>query len=118
MSELGDRFNEGKPGVHLIPLDALVELAKVYDYGEIKYSAHNWEKGLHWDKGIKASLIRHLARWSCGEDFDEESKLPHDLHIAFNALALITMRIREKGTDDRHKVLSSDPRKLESTESS
>ena len=104
MSSMGDRFNKGKPGVHLIPLDALVELARVYDYGENKYSAHNWEKGLSWDKGIKASLLRHLARWSCGEDYDEESGLPHDVHIAFNALALITMRIRDIGEDDRHKI--------------
>ncbi len=107
-TDLGDRLNKGKPGVHLVPLDVLEELARVYDYGEGKYSAHNWEKGLEWDKGIKASLLRHLCRWSGGEDYDEESGLPHDLHIAFNALALIAMRIREKGIDDRFKLHTTD----------
>lgn len=104
MDELGDRKNEGKPGVHLLPLDALVELAKVYDYGTIKYSEHNWERGLAWSKGVEASLLRHLAKWHVGEAVDEESGLPHDLHIAFNALALITFRLRGIGIDDRHKL--------------
>jgi len=102
--DLGKRDNTNKPGVHLVPLDVIVELSRVYDYGCIKYSAHNWEKGLEWDRGIKASLLRHLAKWSNGEDYDDESGLPHDLHIAFNALALIAMRIRNKGVDDRFKV--------------
>lgn len=88
----------------MLPLDALLEITKVYDYGAIKYAPHNWEKGLKWDEGIKASLLRHLAEWSAGKDYDEESGLPHDIHISFNALALVTMRIRDIGEDDRHKI--------------
>lgn len=103
-SKLGDRKNAGKPGMHLLPLDALVELSKIYDFGARKYAPHNWEKGLKWDEGTKASLLRHLSAWSSGEDYDSESGLPHDLAIGFNALALITYRIRKIGIDDRHKV--------------
>jgi len=103
------RYNQGKPGVHLVPLDTLVDLARVYDYGAIKYSPHNWEKGLPWNKGVAASLLRHLAKWQTGEDNDEESGLPHDLHIAFNALALIAYRLRGVGDDDRHKTAQPPP---------
>lgn len=103
--KLGKRNNEGKPGVHLLPLDALVEIAKVYDHGCVEYSEHNWELGLAWSKGVEASLLRHLARWHIGEELDAKSGLPHDLHIAFNALALVTFRLRGIGVDDRYKYI-------------
>lgn len=98
---LGDRYNETKARVDLIPWDAIEEVAKVYEYGAKKYADRNWEEGLEWNKGCAASLQRHLIDWSLGIDFDEESGLPHDLHIAFNALALITFRLRQIGVDDR-----------------
>lgn len=103
-NELGNRDNKGKPGVHLLPLDALVDIARVYDYGCRKYALHNWEQGLKWSEGTEASLLRHLAAWHGGEDYDPESGLPHDLHIAFNALALVAFRLRGIGIDDRHKL--------------
>lgn len=101
---LGDRHNKGKVGVHLLPMDALTEIAKVYDFGAKKYAPHNWAKGLKWDEGCKASLLRHLSDWSVGVELDEESQLNHDLHIAWNAITLVAMRIRQIGEDDRHKI--------------
>jgi len=111
----GDRYNQGKPGMHLLPMDALMEIAKVFDYGSIKYSSHNWERGLKWDEGIKASLLRHLAQWSTGEYADGESGLPHDIHIAFNAIALVTMRLRGIGEDDRFTNTTVDNRNDDSS---
>lgn len=99
--QLGDRYNLDKPRMDLIPWDAIEELALVYGYGAQKYSDRNWEKGLEWNKGCAASLQRHMTAWSMGEDFDEESGLPHDIHMAFNVLALITFRLRQVGLDDR-----------------
>jgi orotate phosphoribosyltransferase-like protein len=84
-------------------MDALEELTRVYDYGSKKYADHNWAKGLSWEQ-IRDSLMRHMTKWSLGEDFDKESGLPHDVHITWNALTLIAMRIREKGEDDRFKL--------------
>lgn len=101
--EMGDRKNKGKEGMHLLPLDALKEISKVYDFGTTKYAPHNWEKGLHWNEGCAASLLRHLSEWSRGRDKDDESGLYHDIHIAFNAIALVAFRIRNIGKDDRNK---------------
>lgn len=97
------RFNSGKSRVDLIPMDALIELAKVYEFGSKKYDDHNWAKGLSWEQ-TRASLLRHLSSWSLGEDRDKESELHHDLHVAWNALTLVAMRIRNKGVDDRFKL--------------
>lgn len=99
-----NRFNQNKPGTYLIPADALLDIAKVYDFGAIKYGAHNWCSGLEWDKGTSASLERHLLKWRSGEDVDEESGLPHDLHIAWNAITMVAHRLRGIGIDDRFKI--------------
>lgn len=102
---MGLRDNKGKPGVHLIPMDVLLEVAKVYDFGSIKYAPRNWERGLSWEE-TRASLLRHMILWSLGQDKDSESNLHHDLHMLFNCLALVAFRIRGIGVDDRHKVIT------------
>lgn len=103
MSNLGDRFNTDKARMDLLPWDALEELAKHYGVGAKKYSDRNWEKGLHWNKGCMASLLRHVAAWSRGEDIDPENGQHHDVAILWNAIALVTFRLRGTGIDDRAK---------------
>lgn len=99
----GSRYNKGKPGLNLLPLDALREICKVYDFGASKYAPWNWAKGLSWSE-TQASLMRHLTDWSLGIDKDEESGLYHDIHIAWNAITLVAMRLRGIGKDDRYKL--------------
>lgn len=113
MVSKADRFNEGKPRMDLIPLYALEEIGKVYDYGTHKYDDHNWRKGLDWNQGCAASLLRHLTKWQDGEELDEESGLPHDVHIAWNAITLVAMRLKNEGTDDRFKSPDKDLSKEE-----
>ena len=94
----------------LIPWDAILEVAKHYGDGAKKYPSRNWEKGLKWNEGCAASLLRHQAAWSRGEDSEEETledgtvvKYYHDVAMAWNALALIAFRLRNIGEDDRAK---------------
>lgn len=105
------RSNGGKEGIFMIPGDALLEIAKAYDYGAKKYDKHNWTKGLAWDEGIRASLDRHMLKWSTGENLDVESGLHHDIHIAWNAITLVAHRLREIGTDDRYVVIKKKGRR-------
>lgn len=103
-----NRYNEGKARWDLIPMYALDEIAKVYEYGTKKYDDHNWRKGLEWNKGCAASLLRHLSAWQDGEDYDPESGLPHDVHIAWNAITLVAIRLKNEGTDDRYRADEQD----------
>lgn len=109
----GLRYNKEKPPMHLLPWDSLEALALHYREGAKKYPERNWEKGLKWNEGCAASLARHLAKWSTGEDIDEEGNR-HDVAMAWNALAILTYRLREIGEDDRPRkdpsVLSTDVR--------
>lgn len=103
-SSIGLRYNTGKARMDLLPWDALVELAHHYRVGAEKYTDRNWEKGMQWNKGCAASLARHLAAWSKGEDIDPENGQHHDVAIAWNALALVAYRLRKVGEDDRPKL--------------
>jgi hypothetical protein len=101
MSEGGLRYNSGKLPYHLLSNQAIEEVVKVLAFGATKYAERNWEKGLKWDSGVAASLQRHLAAWKLGEDFDQETELPHLAHIMCNAMFLLHYFKTSTGTDDR-----------------
>ena len=103
MAKKALRYNKGKEGMHMLPFFALKEIAKVYDFGGKKYAPWNWAKGLSYGETM-GSLLRHLSDWQRGEEKDNESKLHHDTHIAWNAITLVAMRLMKRGTDDRFKV--------------
>jgi len=44
----GARYNSGKPKLSLIPMVTLYDEARVWEYGEKKYKAWNWAKGMSW----------------------------------------------------------------------
>lgn len=102
-SNEGLRYNKGKEGMSMLPFFALKEIAKVYDFGAKKYSSWNWAKGLSWSDTM-SSLVRHLTDWQRGQEKDDESNLHHDVHIAWNAITLVALRLMGRGTDDRFKV--------------
>lgn len=84
----------------LFPFDALEEVALVYGFGAKKYDDNNWLKGYAWRLSLGA-LLRHVARWACGEDNDQETGLSHMAHAAWHCLTLITFAKRKLGKDDR-----------------
>lgn len=115
MSDIGDRFNTDKPRFDLLPWDVLGALAWHYHCGAQKYDARNWEQGLKWNEGCAASLARHLAKWSTGEDFETENikgkdyTFYHDVAILWNAAAMVAMRLRGRhDLDDRPKKITKE----------
>lgn len=88
----------------LLPFDALYELASLFTESTKKYPARNWERGLSWSE-TQDSLLRHMTAWSNKDDVDSESGFNHDVHILWNAIVLVTMRLRGIGKDDRSSPL-------------
>lgn len=99
----GLRFNAGKPPFHLIDPYFLEDLARVLDFGRQKYAEDNWRKGLSVNECL-SSLQRHVMAIQKGEDFDEETGLPHSAHIACNAQFLHFMLDQRPDMDDRWYV--------------
>lgn len=79
---------------------ALMELAKVYGFGEAKYARYNYLKGYEWSLSVDA-LFRHLLAFLAGEDRDPESGLLHTAHVMWHAGTLTSYQLRGIGNDDR-----------------
>jgi hypothetical protein len=76
---LGIKHDQGKPPMDLIPSFPLFCIAEVLNYGAVKYSEHNWRKGMPWTRPYAAAQ-RHLLAWNDGEDLDPETGLNHIDH--------------------------------------
>jgi len=95
----GMRFSEGKLRLDLFPMDARIELARVFTIGALKYEPNNWLRGMKWSD-LAGPLERHWAKFMIGQNVDEETGCSHLALIAWNALALLTYQMRDLGTDD------------------
>ena len=76
----------------LVPFQEMTEAyARVAEYGQTKYAAWNWSKGLSRVQ-ILGSLLRHTFAYLRGEERDSGPKgsgLLHTDHILWNAAALV-----------------------------
>lgn len=96
----GIKHDAGKPPMSLLPFDALVEVAKVLQFGAQKYAPGNWSKGLAHAR-LSDAALRHIGDYVEGRDLDPESKLEHLAHAACDLLFLIWMRKHRPDLDDR-----------------
>ncbi len=99
----GDKNDDGKNRLDLIPPAATEGVGLVLTFGAKKYAPYNWTKGIKYSK-IIAAMKRHLLAIESGEDRDQESGLLHADHIACNAAFLQTFmrHIHNAEFDDRH----------------
>lgn len=88
-SEVGLKFDQGKPQLSLLPIEALEEIAKVLTFGAKKYNKGNWRKGLLYSRVLDAAL-RHIYAYNNKQDTDPETGISHLAHAACNLLFLLT----------------------------
>lgn len=70
---------------------ALLEVAKVTTYGAAKYTPNGWQDVPDGEARYTDALFRHLF---ASEDCDPESDLLHAAHAAWNALAVLELKLR------------------------
>ena len=99
-ASVGLRLDAGKPRMDLLPPEAMIALAELYEVGSRKYAERNWEKGMPWGKCF-ACMMRHAWKWMAGEDHDDETGCHHMIHVAWNAIAIFVYARRGIGKDDR-----------------
>lgn len=78
----------GKGRMDLLPVRAIMEVAKVFEAGAAKYEARNWEKGIKLSSFLDSGL-RHVMKWVRG-DRDE----PHLTQACWNFLCLLDTQKR------------------------
>lgn len=90
------KFDHEKPMPHLV-IDsmslALMEVAKVATFGARKYEPESWKLVDNGSTRYKSALYRHLL---APEELDEESELDHLAHVAWNALALLQLKMEQE----------------------
>jgi len=79
---------DGKGRMDLLPVRALIEVAKIFEAGAKKYAARNWEKGIPLSRYMDSGL-RHAMKWLRG-DRDE----PHLAMACWNFLCLQDTQLR------------------------
>ena len=75
---------------------ALIEVAKVSEFGASKYSWKGWENVPDGIERYGDALVRHLVAEEIEGEMTEDSGLLHASHIAWNALARLELMLREK----------------------
>lgn len=85
----GTKYDNGKLRLAEMIIDFKIpmeELCKVWEFGANKYEKSNWKKLQNPVDRYTNALLRHLLAEEINP-IDDESKLLHAAHIAFNALA-------------------------------
>lgn len=100
----GTKFDKGKAQLSLVPLAALEEEAKVFEFGAAKYGRDNYKAGMDYSRLIDAAL-RHINAFNSGEDLDPESGLSHLGHARCCLAMLLYYKAKGKGTDNRYKEM-------------
>lgn len=76
--------DQGKTDWSLLPMAPIYWVVRVLMFGAQKYSRGGWQKGDYEEvrQRYYAAAYRHIVWrwWHCGENIDEESKLPHLAH--------------------------------------
>lgn len=99
----GHKDDAGKPRFDLIPMEVMLELAKLYTLGAKKYDDHNWKKGLSYSR-THSAMMRHFVFWWLGEDIDPDNGQHHLDSVIWNAIALRYFELHRdkyKQFDDR-----------------
>ena len=100
----GMKFDAGKPMAGLMVSDfanALLAVSEVSTFGAKKYAPHSWATVPNARERYSDALYRHLFLAAAGEAQDQESKLLHAAHVAWNALALLELEICGEGRTGR-----------------
>lgn len=80
----GIKHDAEKLRLSLIPTQLIEGVGEVMTFGAKKYKKDNW-KNLDNPERYLDALMRHLEAYRRGEEFDEETGLPHMAHLATNA---------------------------------
>lgn len=98
----GSKYDSGKPAWHLVPLNALTEVVKVFTFGAKRYGEYNWMTVSRPKARYFSAAMRHLTEWSLGRKFDTgDSGLRHLALATTNLLFLLWFELREELLDSK-----------------
>lgn len=99
MTEQGAKADAGKVRLSLAPMQILIDIARVREYGTEKYGdPENWRQ-VQPERYVDALLRHTVAYVRDRKAVDAESGLPHLWHMACNLAFLCEMDEAENAAD-------------------
>ena len=88
-----DKIN--KPRFSLLPINAIFEVIKVFEFGTIKYKKDSWKRMIIKNENdYFDAALRHIFKdWTNKEIIDKESGCYHLAHAITNLLFILWKRI-------------------------
>jgi hypothetical protein len=98
--EPGAKLDAGKISIWRGAIDyfprAIEAVAGISTFGAKKYAWKGWESVPEGVERYSDALVRHLISEAKGEILDPDSGYLHAAHAAWNALAVLELKLREK----------------------
>lgn len=97
--DIGAKCDAGKPLPALVLGGLALGISEVVDvgtYGARKYTPNGWLSVPNGPERYMEALWRHLLAHMRGEIIDPDSGQRHMAHVAWNALAYLTLTFRKK----------------------
>lgn len=97
----GVKFDNGKPDMTDIPLEAMWEMGKAFTYGQKKYGKNNYRNGMLISRQL-AAAVRHIYQHLDGETVDPETNSTTHLGHALASIAMAVYNLKNNpDMDDR-----------------
>lgn len=78
---------------------ALWAVSEVGSFGAVKYSENGWVSVPNGQARYDDADLRHWLKDKMGQETDDDSKLTHLAHKAWNALAVLDLELRKQEPD-------------------
>lgn len=108
-NEEGVKYDDGKPlagDMIMIFPHALMGVAKCIEWGSHKYpQTDNYIRLKNGYKRYMNGIMRHLLKMMLGQQYDDETKLPHIYHVCWNALAICEHWFKNQTEEEKEKLM-------------
>lgn len=98
---VGIKFDNGKPDLTDIPLEAMWQMGAAFTYGQKKYGKSNFRNGMLVSRQL-AAAVRHIYQHLDGETVDPETGVTTHLGHAMASIAMAIYNLKHNTSfDDR-----------------
>lgn len=108
-NEEGVKYDDGKPlagDMIMIFPHALMGVAKCIEWGSHKYpQTDNYIRLNNGYKRYMNGIMRHLLKMMLGQQYDDETKLPHIYHVCWNALAICEHWFKDQTEEEKEELM-------------
>lgn len=106
---LGAKLDHGKTRLDLVLGDfanALEAVGQIGTFGAEKYTDHGWLYVPGAKERYSDALLRHWRKSKTGEPTDTDSGMSHAAHLAWNALAVLELELRDGAYEQENSAVT------------